>query len=138
MSRHLRIGAPILALLLALFWAKVQWEFGSMAEPENAGWAQAAFSLGIGLALQLGLFLLPWAVTRGRGVRILVAVLMLPAGIAMVGSLWTAIVRAMNANAMELWVNAIYVVGSAGYIAAYTLLIATKRSPPETVAVATS
>jgi len=84
MSRHLRLGAPVLAVLLALFFAKVQWEFGTALEPGNARLAQALFSIIIGLVLQLGLFLLPWAVTRGRGARVLIATLMLPAGLTMV------------------------------------------------------
>jgi hypothetical protein len=138
MSRYLRTGSLALALLLAIFWAKVMWEFGTMAEPEHSKWDQAILSLGFGLVLQLGLVRLPWAVTRGNGTRILVGILMLPAGLIMLGSLWGAIARVLNGNPMELWVNAIYVVGSAGYVAAYAFLITTKRPAAATTTLAAS
>ena len=138
MPRFARVALVPPALWLACFVAKVQWEFTSMAEPEPPSRATALYAVVIGLASQVGLLLVPIAVKRGRGLRVLVAMLMLPSAFVLGASLFEATSRALRAVPMELWISATYFAGCVGYAAGYLLLLAPLRPATRVARTATT
>lgn len=134
MTRWIWAAVVPVVMWQMLLYAMVVWEFGSIAHPETADWTLAVDGALFGLWLQIGLLLLPVALERGRGMRALVALLMLPSAAVMTGALWEAVRRLLVGHPMAPWVNATYLVGSAAYVGGYVLLSRTKSSPrPPTV-----
>ena len=127
MPRFARVALVPLALWLAVFVAKVQWEFTSMAEAEQPSRTTALYSVVVGLASQVGLLLVPIAMKRGRGLRVLVAMLMLPSAFVLGASLFEAASRALRGVPMEPWISATYFAGCAGYAVGYLLLLTPLR-----------
>lgn len=120
---------------LAFFVGKIQWEFSSMAEPQQPALETAFLAVAAGATSQVGLFLVPLAIKNGRVLKLFVATLMLPSALVLAASLLEAGMRALRGNAMEPWISATYLVGCAGYATGYILLAkkgqltASERSP---------
>lgn len=118
-----RLTAILTAVALSLFIALEAYRFGLIADPDGTDRRALLFFLATGLVTQFGLSAAPWALSRGRWIRIATALLMFPSAAMLLLSAWGGAARYVSGNPITGSVWVFYVSGACVYVWAYVALV---------------